>query len=644
MPKELKAISPGFYLALGDVVLYQSNDSPLVRIYLNLSPNGAIRFVSVATSEFNLAQLPFRLKVINQPGQFYRCDTVVLYIKKDDYDRIRNILEKTYSRFSEFLRNESPLFTKPVSRGIGVAEDPGLGSSFGLHRCGILAEAILRAYEQRKKSLRDRLQAVKDTFYEHLIPLEKSYLNSGSVDIYEFSASRGPRKDIRTRDNSTAHEELGQQQFLEAALQIGQLLTKGAIWHEDQCNWLGMELEGRNAITSQKGQLAYQALGPDIYSGTSGIALFLAELHATFANDQIRQTALAAIRQAISQIPQLLAAGHFGFFDGVIGIVFVTSYIGLLLGEDELRERAARLLLDIAHNIDQNSTFDLISGTAGMIVALLAWQKIMPIGNQQELATRLGEELVHAAEQQEDVLCWKFPAFPRQQALTGFSHGTAGISYALLELFSTTGDLRYRNSAEMGFNYERLWFNENVQNWPDFRGIPARQKHNKHHLEYPVVWCHGAPGIALSRLRAYEISNDNRWKSEALTALNTTQMWTQSVLDIDDSNFCLCHGLAGNAQVLVKGAQTLGDDFAAGYALANKVAATGLNKYARHGHSWPLGMIGERSPGLMTGLSGVGYFYLSFADPTIPSILLLEAEKMRGRLDLVVSKSRIQAE
>jgi Lanthionine synthetase C-like protein/HopA1 effector protein family len=644
MPKELKAISPGFYLALGDVVLYRINDSALVRIYLNLSPKGAIRFVSLATSELNRAQLPFRLKVINQPSQFHRCDTVVLYINKNDYDSIRNILEKIYSQFSEFLRTETPVFTKPVSGGIGVAEDPGFGPSFGLHRCGLLAESILRAYEQRKKSLCDRLQAVEDTFHEHLIPLEKSYLNPGSVDVYGFTPLGDPSRDIRTRDNATAHEESGQQQFLETALQIGQLLAKGAIWHEGQCNWLGTELDGHNTHTSQRRQLAYQALGPDIYSGTSGIALFLAELHTTFANDQIRQTALAAIRQALSQVPKLLAAGRFGFYDGVIGILFVTSYIGFLLGEDELQERAAQLLLDIAPTIQQNSTFDLISGSAGVIVALLTLERMSPKGIQREFATRLGEELMHAAEQQEDTLFWKSPAFPRQQALTGFSHGTAGIAYALLELFHATGDLRYLDAADMAFDYERMWFYERMQNWPDFRGIRARKKQCTRHLDYPVVWCHGAPGIALSRLRAFEISQENRWKSEALTALNTTQAWTQSTLDIEEANFCLCHGLAGNAQILLKGSQTLREDFASGYDLANNVAATGFKKYARRGHQWPLGTLGERSPGLMTGLSGIGFFYLSLADPTLPSILLLEAEKIRGRLGLVVSRGRFQAE
>ena len=36
---------------------------------------------------------------------------------------------------------------------------------------------------------------------------------------------------------------------------------------------------------------------------------------------------------------------------------------------------------------------------------------------------------------------------------------------------------------------------------------------------------------------------------------------------------------------------------------------------------------------MMSGLSGVGYFYLSLYDPQIPSVLLPEASRMDARLE-----------
>jgi lantibiotic modifying enzyme len=206
------------------------------------------------------------------------------------------------------------------------------------------------------------------------------------------------------------------------------------------------------------------------------------------------------------------------------------------------------------------------------------------------------------------------------------------MGYALLELFNATGNPRYRDVADMAFNYERACFDERMNNWPDFRGVPDRKLRIERHQNFPVFWCHGAPGIALSRLRAYEILLDNRYKSEALIALNTTKAWIEAMLSVEDANFCLCHGLAGNAHILVKGTRALGQDFTGGHELAREVAAAGIVKYARRNHRWPFGLLGDGSPGLMCGLSGVGYFYLSLFNPSLPSFLSPEAREIGGRL------------
>ena len=38
--------------------------------------------------------------------------------------------------------------------------------------------------------------------------------------------------------------------------------------------------------------------------------------------------------------------------------------------------------------------------------------------------------------------------------LTGFSHGAAGIGYALLELYAITKELKFLMAAENAFSYE----------------------------------------------------------------------------------------------------------------------------------------------------------------------------------------------
>ena len=91
------------------------------------------------------------------------------------------------------------------------------------------------------------------------------------------------------------------------------------------------------------------------------------------------------------------------------------------------------------------------------------------------------------------------------------------------------------------------------------------------------------------------------------------------------ANWSLCHGLAGNAEVLLAGHDILGETWNGAAALAREVAHGGIERYAKRGHAWPCGARGD-TPNLMLGLAGIGHFYLRLANPAIPSILLLKRE------------------
>ena len=113
-------------------------------------------------------------------------------------------------------------------------------------------------------------------------------------------------------------------------------------------------------------------------------------------------------------------------------------------------------------------------------------------------AVRLGDGLLQSADKSDAGYSWKAPASVGRHNLTGFSHGAAGVAYAMLELFRATGDSKYRTAAEEAFNYERHWFDAEAANWPDFREEAGRRYRNAPR-SFAATWCHGAPGIALSR-------------------------------------------------------------------------------------------------------------------------------------------------
>jgi hypothetical protein len=88
--------------------------------------------------------------------------------------------------FTEILLPTVPLFSKYLLPGLGFAEDPGNGESFGMNRCRLLAEAVCRAHASGEPSALARMAAVREVFGENGLALAAPYLNPGSRDDYPF--------------------------------------------------------------------------------------------------------------------------------------------------------------------------------------------------------------------------------------------------------------------------------------------------------------------------------------------------------------------------------------------------------------------------------------------------------------------------
>ncbi len=189
LPKELLNLFPGFYMALGNEGLDVQATEPLIRFYWNVSSAGAPRLVRALTERLNSARLPFRLKVVNAPERFTRCDAAVLYVRKTDHAKLVRPVRTTYDELKSQMRSPIPVFTRPIASGLGFAEDPGGGDSFGTHRCRILADGIIRAYEAGCDSVVEQLRIVESQFREAGISLDKPFLNAGSADIYAFGTA-----------------------------------------------------------------------------------------------------------------------------------------------------------------------------------------------------------------------------------------------------------------------------------------------------------------------------------------------------------------------------------------------------------------------------------------------------------------------
>jgi lantibiotic modifying enzyme len=286
----------------------------------------------------------------------------------------------------------------------------------------------------------------------------------------------------------------------------------------------------------------------------------------------------------------------------------------VLLDEEEPVERA-RLMLRRFNPALAKGEPDLLSGRAGAIVALLLLREELGEDDLLDRAAVLGDQLLRIAEKEQTGFSWRAEAHKFPYNLTGFSHGTAGIGYALLELHAATREAKYRQGAEEAFAYGRSWFDRDEANWPDLRSVQKRTPRKQlGRLPYVSYWCHGAPGIGLSRLRAYQLLGDDLYREEAQYALETTRRAVDAALraGAEAGDFSLCHGVPGLAQILLYGRQILGQGWSGSdtSALVAQVARLGVEQQATAG--------GGHTPGLMVGQAGTGLFYLSLTNPTMP--------------------------
>ena len=184
-PKEQRAVSPGFYFALGDADRVDLGDAMEVRVYFHVTAAGAAPLIANATRLLNEAGLPFSIKVLNHPAGFTRCDAAVLYLRRRDFEPARAALREVVSACRPHLRGDAPAFTKPLGRGVAVGEHlPSHGESFGMSRCRLLAEGIVAAHERRAASLDDRVYEVARCFAGRGLDVDLPYLAPGSRDDY----------------------------------------------------------------------------------------------------------------------------------------------------------------------------------------------------------------------------------------------------------------------------------------------------------------------------------------------------------------------------------------------------------------------------------------------------------------------------
>ena len=295
-----------------------------------------------------------------------------------------------------------------------------------------------------------------------------------------------------------------------------------------------------------------------------------------------------------------------GAINGEGSIIYAYQIIYQLTKKSKyicLAEKHTEVLIDL---VKKCRCPDLISGNAG---AILVYINMFNVTNKQKYinyAKNVADTLIMSAIPQEiGGLAWNIN---EGCALTGFSHGNAGISYAFAKLCRECGLERYKYAIEESIKYENLQFDEKIGNWVDLR------KKNSDELD-SVSWCHGAAGILISRLEIQElgISSLTEIIKEDINKAAKKILYTPL-----RKGQCLCHGNCGNIDILIKYLHhNYNPDLDKKlksflYKIAHKIYYNQINYLPQ-----------EENPGFMNGFAGVGYILLR-ETYDLPDILAVE--------------------
>jgi type 2 lantibiotic biosynthesis protein LanM len=385
---------------------------------------------------------------------------------------------------------------------------------------------------------------------------------------------------------------VGAGDYFGEARRIADRLAEAAIVADNSATWISAETLGDTLAQT------LNALSPTLYSGSAGIALFLAcEARATgdCRHVPLVLKALAPLRAMIAN--KEVPAQNLGASGGLASAIYTLTRVAELTGHPDLLDdalRAARLATP--PRFETNQEHDLLGGSAGLILALLALGRACPDPWVIDNAERLAERAAGA----------------EPLALTGFAHGNASLAFALAQVAERSGNPDLWSSVERLLDAEDSHFAADACNWADLRAhVPPAHRFSQ------SQWCHGAAGIALSRalLSRHAQLDQSRIRRDLDAALDAMRR------RLPRTNDTLCCGNLGIAVILDATARaTDRPDLAAE---AHRLAAAVVARARAHGdYRWAAGS-GEFNLGLFQGIAGVGYAMLRMAQPTLPLVLAL---------------------
>ena len=404
-----------------------------LRFYFNFNPlsNDILNSLQLCLNsillKLNRRKIPFHLKVIKNLKSFY-ADSIVLYVERRYIVMVLDVIEEIHPKIVDTLREESPMFTYRLKKGIGFAE--GINPTYNDESFGQRVTDLIYQICDIFKTDNCRVEDITIAKITNVLKeLEHCklllFLNEKSRFEYQFSIIDFLHT---TRISTNDHDDL------DRIIRFGYSICKEAIWdNKGRCTWIG-EFD-KNIC---------KPLTISYSDGLSGILLYLTEIYTLTNKPLFKRCATGLVKTILAKIKKENHDNKWGFHYGIISVLYVLKKAKQVFVLNDLFDTKVSISKRIINklSIDNNTPLDVYGGIAGTLWGLILLKELENTNQYDGKIKELKDNIIARNEWESDRYMFEknsnFTGFictlekekvPKKS--TGFAHGISGIAYVL---------------------------------------------------------------------------------------------------------------------------------------------------------------------------------------------------------------------
>ncbi|KAI0500016.1 hypothetical protein KFK09_018224 [Dendrobium nobile] len=334
---------------------------------------------------------------------------------------------------------------------------------------------------------------------------------------------------------------------------------------------------------------ASHAKDPTLYTGSLGTAFLLLKKYRVTNN----RSDLDLCRDIIKACDSASRGSrHVTFICGRAGVCALGAVVAKQLGDRKLLDYYLRSFKEITLPVGVPN--ELLYGRAGYLWACSFLNKHIGEGTIPSTYTdSIVKEVIREGRKLSNKGSCPLMYEWHGKKYWGAAHGLAGIMHVLMDMELKAEEIEYVKGTLLYM----------INNRFPSGNYPSSENSETDRL---VHWCHGAPGITLTLVKAAQVFGDERFFQAAVDAAEV--VWNRGLL----RRVGICHGISGNAYVFLSLYRSTGN---AEYLYRAKAFACFLLDRAHELVSTGQMHGGDNPLSLFEGQGGMAYLFLDMTSP-----------------------------